>query len=97
MAPVSEAISQEYASKLRVLQMDADASPATMARFGVRGLPTMLVFRDGALLDRILGAVSRATMRERLDRLAGITAACPDDAACNHRAASETVAVSSWA
>jgi thioredoxin 1 len=71
MAPAVEAIAHEYSSKLRVPQMDADANAATMARFGVRGLPTMLVFRDGELLDRMIGAVSKAALRERLDRLAG--------------------------
>jgi thioredoxin 1 len=69
MAPVVEAIARDYASKLRVLQMDGDTSVATMARFGVRGLPTMLIFRDGELIDRIAGAVSIATLRGRLDRL----------------------------
>ncbi|MGZ8377028.1 MAG: thioredoxin family protein [Gemmatirosa sp.] len=55
--------------RLRVLQLDADANPAAMARLGVRGLPTMLVFRDGAPVARIVGAVSGATLRERLARV----------------------------
>ncbi|MEO8619592.1 MAG: thioredoxin domain-containing protein [bacterium] len=71
MAPIIERVAQEYASSLRVLQVDADANPRTMVRLGVRGLPTMLVFRDGALVDRIVGAVSHATLRERLGRLIG--------------------------
>lgn len=68
MAPVVEAIAREYESRLRVYQMDADISVGTMARYGVRGLPTMLVFRDGGLVERIAGAVSIATIRERLER-----------------------------
>jgi thioredoxin len=71
MAPVVDAVAREYGPRLRVLQMDADTNPATMARFGVRGLPTLLVFRDGAPVDRVVGAVSRAALRERLDRVAG--------------------------
>lgn len=70
MAPALEAIAREYAAELRILQMDADTNAATMARLNVRGLPTMLVFRDGEPVDRIVGAVSPATLRERLDRLA---------------------------
>lgn len=72
MAPVVDAVAQEYASRLRVLQMDADANPATMARFGVRGLPTLLLFRDGAPVERIVGALSSAALRERLDRAADL-------------------------
>jgi thioredoxin 1 len=71
IAPALEAVSQELASKLRMLQMDADTNLATTARFGVRGLPTLLVFRDGEPVDRIIGTVSRTVLRERLDRLAG--------------------------
>ena len=68
MAPIVEAVAQEYAPRLRVMQLDGDANPATMVRLGVRGLPTMLVFRDGEIVDRIVGAVSKAALRERLDR-----------------------------
>ncbi len=69
MAPLVAAVAQEYAPRLRVLQLDADANPATMTRFGVRGLPTMLVFRDGEVVERIVGAVSGTTLRARLDAL----------------------------
>ena len=71
MAPVVEAVARDYAPRLRVLQLDADANPATMTRFGVRGLPTMLVFRDGTLVERIVGAAPIAAVRERLDRVLG--------------------------
>jgi thioredoxin-like negative regulator of GroEL len=42
-----------------------------MVRYGVRGLPTILVFRDGELVDRILGAMAKAALIERLGRIAG--------------------------
>ena len=67
MAPLLEEAAQDYAPRLRVVQLDADANPRTMTRLGVRGLPTLLVFRDGELAARIVGAVSRATLRERLE------------------------------
>ena len=69
MAPLLEEAARDYGAQLRVLQLDADVNPRTMARLGVRGLPTLLVFRDGEPVDRIVGAVPRATLRERLDRL----------------------------
>jgi len=67
--PVVEQAAQDYAARLRVVQVDADASPGAMTRYGVRSLPTLLVFRDGELVERIVGAVPRPTLRERLDRL----------------------------
>ena len=69
MAPVVEAVAHDYAPRLRVLQLDADANPATLARLGVRGLPTLLVFRDGAIVERVVGAVPAAALRQRLDRV----------------------------
>ena len=69
MAPLVEAAARDYAGRMRIVQLDTDANPRTMARLGVRGVPTMLVFRDGTLVDRIVGAVSQSTLRERLDRI----------------------------
>lgn len=69
LGPILESIAQEYAGRLRVLQIDADANPVTMTRLGVRGLPTVLVFRDGTLVDRIVGAAPKAAIVQRLGRL----------------------------
>ena len=67
MAPVLEAIATEYDGKLRVMQLDADSNQATTVQLGVRGLPTTLLFRDGEIVDRIIGAVPIARVRERVD------------------------------
>ena len=55
----------ELGAAIRVYSMDTDAHPATMVRYGVRGLPTILVFRDGEIMDRIIGATSKKTLEER--------------------------------
>src|SRR4051812_18665559 len=52
----------------RFLRMDTDAQPATMVRLGIRGLPTLVVFRDGEIVDRIIGAIPLSALRERLAR-----------------------------
>lgn len=70
MAPVVEATAREL-PQIRFLTMDTEANPATMVRLGVRGLPTTLVFRDGELVDRIVGAVPAPAFRERLSRHIG--------------------------
>jgi thioredoxin 1 len=68
MTPVIEAAARDYEGRLRIVQVDADANPATLTRLGVRGLPTMLLFRDGTMVDRIAGTVNAASLRARLDR-----------------------------
>jgi thioredoxin 1 len=67
MAPIVEAAATEFAT-IRFLCMDTDADPATMVRYGVLGLPTMLLFRDGELVDRIVGAMPKAALLDRLAR-----------------------------
>ena len=69
MAPLVEAAAADYAGRVRVFQMDTDVNPATMVRLGVRGLPTILLFRNGEAVDRIIGAVPKAVLRERFERL----------------------------
>ena len=68
MAPAVEAFAQEYAGKMSILELDADTNPATMSRLGVRGLPTILIFRDGEPVDRIVGGQHKRTLQERFDK-----------------------------
>jgi thioredoxin len=66
MAPVLDAAAREFAGAARFTQLDSDANPRATVRFNVRGLPTLLLFRDGVLADRITGAVPLAVVRERV-------------------------------
>ncbi|HEX6589229.1 MAG TPA: thioredoxin domain-containing protein [Longimicrobiales bacterium] len=73
MEPVLEAAVLELAGVVRFHEVDADANPGLVARYGVRGLPTVLVFRDGGLIDRIIGAQPRERFIARLRQLIGET------------------------
>jgi thioredoxin 1 len=66
MAPVLRAVAAEHGDRLRVLSLDADDHPEVVSRFGVRSLPTMLVFRDGQLAGRMVGARAKARLLEEL-------------------------------
>jgi thioredoxin 1 len=67
MEPIVEQLARDCAATVRVFKMDTDANPATMVRLGMRGLPTMLVYRDGEIVDRIVGAVPPAVLRQRIE------------------------------
>jgi thioredoxin len=67
MAPLLDTVAAELPS-VRFLRMDTDAHPATMVRLGIRGLPTLVVFRDGQIVDRIVGAIPLTALRGRLGR-----------------------------
>lgn len=67
MEPLLDTIAGETPGA-RFLRMDTDAHPTTMTRLGIRGLPTLVVFRDGQIVDRIVGAMPLGALRERLAR-----------------------------
>jgi thioredoxin 1 len=67
MAPVLDAVAGAL-PRIRFVQIDADANPATTARLGVRGLPTTLLLRDGEVVERVVGVVPASVFRERLAR-----------------------------
>ena len=68
IAPVIEALAADYAGKARVYKLNVDENPMTPGRFGVQSIPTLLLFRDGKLVDTIIGAVPRAHIERALNR-----------------------------
>jgi thioredoxin 1 len=60
--PHLAALAETYGGRLKVLTLDADDSPATAARLGVRGVPTMVVFKGGREVERQLGAVPKTRL-----------------------------------
>lgn len=70
MTPILEVVAGEQADRLRVFTVDADAHPDISVRYAIRSLPTMLVFREGALVGRLVGARPKARLvRELADLL----------------------------
>jgi len=67
VAPVIEQLADEYAEKgLRVGKLDVDANPQTAMKFGVRSIPTILFFKDGEVVDRLVGAMPKPHFEERI-------------------------------
>jgi len=60
IAPILDDIARERMGELLVLKLDTDRNPGTMTRFGVRGIPTLILFAHGAEVARLTGAVPRA-------------------------------------
>lgn len=64
LAPIIDEIADQYAGKLEVYKVDIDSNPETPARFGVRGIPTVILFKDGQVVDQVVGAVPKANLEE---------------------------------
>ncbi|WP_308365769.1 MULTISPECIES: thioredoxin [unclassified Streptomyces] len=74
LAPVLSAIAAEQADRLKVVQIDADSNPATVTRYGVLSMPTMLVFRDGEPVKQMVGARAKRRLIQELEEFTGVTA-----------------------
>lgn len=66
ISPVLEDLAQRHAGHLKVVKVDVDANPALAARAGAQSIPLLVVMRDGQERDRIVGALPRAALEQRL-------------------------------
>ena len=67
IAPYVEEIAGEYDGKVKVGKVDVDNNPQTAMTYGIRSIPTLLVFKGGKVVDQIIGAVPKNTIMQKLD------------------------------
>ena len=66
IAPILDSLATQYASSLKVAKLDIDQNVRTTMRFNVRSAPTLLFFKNGEVVDRVIGAVPRARIEDVL-------------------------------
>ena len=66
IGPIVEEVAKEYVEKLRVFKMDVDANPNTPQGLGIRGIPTLILFKDGAEVERIIGYRTKEALVDEL-------------------------------
>ncbi|MDE3135326.1 MAG: thioredoxin [Acidobacteriota bacterium] len=69
LAPTVDQIAQEYTGKLKVVKMNVDENMSSPSRYNIRGIPTLLIFKDGEVADQIVGAVPKEQIQRVLGRL----------------------------
>lgn len=67
IAPLLDSIAEDYEDKLTVVKLNIDENPQTPPKYNVRGIPTLLLFRDGSVAAQQVGAVSKAQLESFLD------------------------------
>lgn len=69
IAPVIDALAADYDGKAKICKMNVDENPSTPGKFGIRAIPTMIIFKDGKVMDQITGAVGKAAIDAALNRV----------------------------
>ncbi len=67
IAPIVEELASEYDGRLKIVKMNVDDNPQTPAQYGVRGIPNLILFKDGEVKQQIVGAVPKAHLVKAID------------------------------
>ena len=68
IAPTVEALADEYAGKLRVGKLNIDENPSTPTKFGIRGIPTLIIFKGGEAVEQVVGVRSKADLKVAIEK-----------------------------
>ena len=69
VAPILEKLAREFSRRALIAKLDVDANPATAQRYGVMSIPTLIYFRNGQEVDRVVGAQPEHVLRQKLEAL----------------------------
>ncbi|AGY58679.1 thioredoxin [Gloeobacter kilaueensis] len=68
VAPVVDEIAQQYSGKLKVVKVNTDENPQIATQYGIRSIPTLMVFKGGSKVDMVVGAVPKTTLATTLEK-----------------------------
>ncbi|HBR16499.1 MAG TPA: thiol reductase thioredoxin [Deltaproteobacteria bacterium] len=71
IAPIVDEMAETYSGKLKVAKMNVDENPATPGRYGVRGIPTLILFKKGEVVDQVVGAVPKSQVQGLIAKAVG--------------------------
>lgn len=69
VGPTVEALAKEYEGKIKIAKMNVDENRETPAKFGIRNIPTLILFKDGEVAQTIIGAQTKSRLEEELKKL----------------------------
>jgi thioredoxin 1 len=69
ISPIIEELAKEFTGRVKVTKLNVDENPATPSQYGVRGIPTLILFKGGKILDQIVGAVPKARLITMIEKV----------------------------
>ncbi|EPR30727.1 thioredoxin [Alkalidesulfovibrio alkalitolerans DSM 16529] len=70
LGPVIEELAGEYTGQVKITKMNVDENPNTPSKYGIRAIPTLILFKGGEVLDQVTGAVSKSSIKEMISQKA---------------------------
>jgi thioredoxin 1 len=68
VGPMVDEVAAQYAGQVKVVKLDTDKNPSTASQYGIRSIPTLMVFKDGRQVDMVVGAVPKTTLANTLKK-----------------------------
>ncbi|NJL84545.1 MAG: thioredoxin [Chloroflexaceae bacterium] len=68
VAPVVEEIADQYKGRVKVVKLNTDENPSIASQYGIRSIPTLMIFKDGQRVDMVVGAVPKTTLANTLEK-----------------------------
>ena len=68
IGPVIDDLSKEYAGRVKIAKLNVDENPSTPSQYGVRGIPTLILFKGGKILEQVVGAVPKTRLVSMIDK-----------------------------
>lgn len=68
VAPVVEEIADQYEGRVKVVKLNTDENPQIASNYGIRSIPTLMIFKDGQRVDMVVGAVPKTTLANTLEK-----------------------------
>ena len=75
IAPIVDQVAEQFNGQLKVVKMDVDKNSATPSRYGIRGIPALLIFKDGKVAEQIVGVVPKASIEASITKVVGTAVA----------------------
>lgn len=69
IAPIIDEIASEYSGKIKVAKINVDENPKTPGKYGVRGIPTLILFKGGEAVDQLVGAIPKSQLEETINKV----------------------------
>src|SRR3989304_3663452 len=71
IAPIVEEMADTYDGKIKIAKMNVDENPSTPGKYGIRGIPTLILFKKGEVVDQVVGAVPKSQVKGLIEKAVG--------------------------